>query len=153
MAIRSGNRFAVAPFAGPVVPMNRAQMPAFPAVVFEAVGAASTTRTIRHDADAALRIMAEVDAPADMQAVIVRPVLRSFDLRGWVVRFPTTLSDAAVRIHRPVERLSDTRSAVFAEIERKADLKQLVVRETDRQAEARQTVFAVLIREGHTIQT
>jgi len=28
-----------------------------------------------------------------------------------------------------------------------------VVRETARQAEARQTVFAVLIREGHTIQT
>ena len=153
MAIRSGNRFAVAPFAGPVVPMNRAQMPAFPAVVFEAVGAASTTRTIRHDADAALRIMAEVDAPADMQAVIVRPVLRSFDLRGWVVRFPTVLSDAAVRIHRLVELRSDTRSAVFAEIKRTADSRQLVVRETARQTEARQTVFAVLIREGHTIQT
>jgi len=153
VAIRSGNRFAVAPFAGPVVPMNRAQMPAFPAVVFEAVGAASTTRTIRHDADAALRIMAEVDAPADMQAVIVRPVLRSFDLRGWVVRFPTVLSDAAVRIHRLVELRSDTRSAVFAEIKRTADSRQLVVRETARQTEARQTVFAVLIREGHTIQT
>ena len=153
MAIRSGNRFAVAPFAGPVVPMNRAQMPAFPAVVFEAVGAASETRTIRRDTDAALRITAEVDAPADIQAVIVQPVVRSFDLRGWVVRFPTTLSDAAIRIHRPLERLSDTRFAVFAEIERTADLKQLVVRETARQAEARQTVFAVLIREGHTIQT
>ena len=153
MAIRSGNRLAVAPFAGPVVPMNRARMPAFPAVVFEAVGAASETRTIRRDTDAALRITAEVDAPADIQTVIVRPVLRSFDLRGWVVRFPTVLSDAAVRIHRPVERRSDTRCAVFAEIERTADLKQLVVRETARQAEARQTVFAVLIREGHTIQT
>jgi len=133
--------------------MNRAQMPAFPAVVFEAVGAASTTRTIRHDADAALRITAEVDAPADIQAVIVQPVVRSFDLRGWVVRFPMVLSNTALRIHRPVERRSDTRSAVFAEIERTADLKQLVVRETARQAEARQTVFAVLIREGHTIQT
>lgn len=153
MAIRNGNRAFVQPSAGPVIPMNRAQMPAFPAVVFEAVGAASTTRTIRHDADAALRITAEVDAPADMQAVIVRPVLRSFDLRGWVVRFPTVLSDAAVRIHRLVEPRSDTRSAVFAEIERTADSRQLVVRETARQGEARQTVFAVLIREGHTIQT
>ena len=153
MAIRSGNTLSVRPFAGSVVPMNRAQMPAFPAVVFEAVGGASETRTIRRDTDAALRITAEVDAPADIQAVIVRPVLRSFDLRGWVVRFPTILSDAAVRIHRPVERRSDTRSAVFAEIEWTADSKQLVVRETSRQAEARQTVFAVLIREGHTIQT
>ncbi len=153
MAIRNGNRFSVQPSAGLVIPMNRAQMPAFPAVVFEAVGAASTTRTIRHDADAALRIMAEVDAPADMQAVIVRPVLRSFDLRGWVVRFPTVLSDAAVRIHRLVELRSDTRSAVFAEIERTVNSRQLVVRETTRQAEARQTVFAVLIREDHMIQT
>ncbi|WP_459921970.1 hypothetical protein [Desulfatiferula olefinivorans] len=133
--------------------MNRAQMPAFPAVVFEAVGAASETRTIRRDTAAAMRITAEVDAPADIQAVIVRPVLRSFDLRGWVVRFPTVLSDAAVRIHRSVELRSDTHSAVFAEIERTADSKQLVVRETSRQADARLTVFAVLIREGHTIQT
>ena len=133
--------------------MNRAQMPAIPAVVFEAVGAASETRTTRRDADAALRITAEVDVPADIQAVIVQPVVRSFDLRGWVVRFPMVLSNTALRIHRPVERRSDTRSAVFAEIERTADLKQLVVRETARQAEARQTVFAVLIREGHTIQT
>ena len=153
MATRSGNTLSVRPFAGAVVPMNRTQMPAFPAVVFEAVGAASETRTIRRDTDAALRITAEVDAPADIQAVIVRPVLRSFDLRGWVVRFPTVLFDAAVRIHRPVERRSDTRSAVFAEVERTADLKQLVVRETARQTESRQTVFAVLIREGHTIQT
>jgi len=153
VAIRSGNTLSVRPFAGSVVPMNRAQMPALPAVIFEAAGAASTTRTIRREADAVLRITAEVDAPADIQAVIVRPVLRSFDLRGWVVRFPTILSDAAVRIHRPVERRSDTRCAVFAEIERTADSRQLVVRETSRQAEARQTVFAVLIREGHTIQT
>jgi len=153
VAIRNGNRFFVQPSAGLVTPMNRAQMPAFPAVVFEAVGAASETRTIRRDTDAALRITAEVDAPADIRAVIVQPVVRSFDLRGWVVRFPTTLSDTALRIHRPVDRLSDTRCAVFAEIERTADLKQLVVRETARQAEARQTVFAVLIREGHTIQT
>jgi hypothetical protein len=128
-------------------------MPAFPAVVFEALGAASETRTIQRYTDAALRITAEVDAPADIQAVIVQPVVRSFDLRGWVVRFPMVLSNTALRIHRPVERRSDTRSAVFAEIERTADLKQLVVRETARQAEARQTVFAVLIREGHTIQT
>ncbi|MGH2272844.1 hypothetical protein ACQ9LF_13690 [Anaerohalosphaeraceae bacterium U12dextr] len=105
--------------------MNRARMPAFPAVVFEAVGAVSETRTIRRDTDAALRITAEVDAPADIQAVIMRPV----------------------------ERRSDTRCAVFAEIKRTADSKQLVVRETARQAKARQTVFAVLIREGHTIQT
>jgi len=128
-------------------------MPAFPAVVFEAVGAASETRTIQRDTDAALRITAEVDAPADIQAVIVRPVVRSFDLRGWVVRFPTTLSDAAVQIHRLVELRSDTQSAVFAEIERTVDSRQLVVRETARQAEVRQTVFAVLIHEGHTIQT
>lgn len=153
MAIRNGNRFSVQPSAGLVIPMNRARMPAFPAVVFEAVGAASETRTIRRDTDAALRITAEVDAPADTQAVIVQPVLRSFDLRGWVVRFPTTLSDAAVRIHRPIERRSDTRSAVFAEMERAVDSQQLVVRETARHAEVRQTVFAVLIREGHTIQT
>jgi len=133
--------------------MNRAQMPAFPSVIFEAVGAASMTRTIRREVDAAVRITAEVNAYADIQAVIVRPVLRSFDLRGWVVRFPMILSDAAVRVHRPIERRSDTRAAVFAEIERTADSKQLVVRETSRQAEARQTVFAVLIREGHTIQT
>jgi len=133
--------------------MNRVQMPAFPAVVFDAVGAASETRTIRRDTDAALRITAEVDAPADTQAVIVQPVLRSFDLRGWVVRFPMILSDAAVRIHRPIERRSDTRSAVFAEMERAVDSQQLVVRETARHAEVRQTVFAVLIREGHTIQT
>lgn len=133
--------------------MNRARMPAFPAVVFEALGAASETRTIQRYTDAVLRITAEVDIPADIQAVIVRPVLRSFDLRGWVVRFPTVLSDAALRIHRPVERLSDTRSVVFAEIERTADSRELVVRETARQTEARQTVFAVLIREGHTIQT
>ncbi len=153
MAIRNGNRFFVQPSAGPVIPMNRAQMPAFPAVVFETLGAASETRTIQRYTDAALRITAEVDDPADIQAVIVRPVLRSFDLRGWVVRFPTVLSDAAVRIHRLVELRSDTRSAVFAEIERTADSRQLVVRETARQGEARQTVFAVLIREGHTIQT
>jgi len=153
VAIRSGNQSAVAPFAGPVVPMNRAQMPAFPAVVFEAVGAASETRTIQRFTDAALRITAEVNAPADIKAVIVQPVVRRFDLRGWVVRFPTTLSDAALRIYWPLERLSDTRSAVFAEIERTADSKQLMVRETARQAEVRQTVFAVLIREGHTIQT
>ena len=153
MAIRNGNRFFVQPSAGPVIPTNRAQMPAFPAVVFEALGAASETRTIQRYTDAALRITAEVDAPADIQAVIVQPVVRSFDLRGWVVRFPMVLSNTALRIHRPVERRSDTRSAVFAEIERTADSKQLVVRETARQAEARQTVFAVLIREGHTIQT
>ena len=153
MAIRNGNRFFVQPSAGLVIPMNRARMPAFPAVVFEAVGAASETRTIQRFTDAALRITAEVNTPADIQTVIVQPVVRGFDLRGWVVRFPTTLSDAAVRIHRPVERRSDTRCVVFAEIERTADLKQLVVRETARQAEARQTVFAVLIREGHTIQT
>ena len=153
MAIRNGNRAFVQPSAGPVIPMNRAQMPAFPAVVFEALGAASETRTIQRYTDAALRITAEVDAPADIQAVIVQPVVRSFDLRGWVVRFPMVLSNTALRIHRPVERRSDTRSAVFAEIERTADLKQLVVRETARQTEARQTVFAVLIREGHTIQT
>ena len=152
MAIRNGNRFFVQPSAGPVIPTNRAQMPAFPAVVFEALGAASETRTIQRYTDAALRITAEVDAPADIQAVIVQPVVRSFDLRGWVVRFPMVLSNTALRIHRPVERRSDTRSAVFAEIERTADSKQLVVRETARQAEARQTVFAVLIREGHTIQ-
>ena len=152
MAIRSGNTLSVRPFAGSVVPMNHAQMPAFPAVVFEAVGAASETRTIRRDTDAALRITAEVDAPADIQAVIVRPVLRSFDLRGWVVRFPTILSDAAVRIHRPVERRSDTRCAVFAEIERTADSKQLVVRETSRQADARPPVFAVPVRDGQTIK-
>ena len=153
MAIRSGNRLAVAPFAGPVIPMNRARMPAFPAVVFEAVGAASETRTIRRDTDAALRITAEVNAPADIQAVIVRPVLRSFDLRGWVVRSSMILSDAAVRIHRPLESRSDTRFMVFAEIERTADSAQLVVREATGQADARLTVFAVLIREGHTIQT
>jgi len=153
VAILNGNRFFVQPSAGPVIPTNRAQMPAFPAVVFEALGAASETRTIQRYTDAALRITAEVDAPADIQAVIVQPVVRSFDLRGWVVRFPMVLSNTALRIHRPVERRSDTRSAVFAEIERTADLKQLVVRETARQAEARQTVFAVLIREGHTIQT
>mgnify|MGYP000851161529 CR=1 FL=1 len=153
MAIRKGNRLSVQPSAGLAIPMNRVQMPAFPAVVFEAVGAASETRTIRRDTDAALRITAEVDAPADTQAVIVQPVLRSFDLRGWVVRFPTVLSDATVRIHRPIERRSDTRSAVFAEMERAVDSQQLVVRETARHAEVRQTVFAVLIREGHTIQT
>ncbi len=133
--------------------MNRTQMQAFLAVVFEAVGAASETRTIRRDTDAALRITAEVDVPADIQAVVVRPVLRSFDLRGWVVRFPMILSDAAVRIHRPLESRSDTRFMVFAEIERTADSKQLVVREATGQADARLTVFAVLIREGHTIQT
>ena len=153
MAIRSGNTLSVRPFAGSVVPMNRAQIPALSAVIFEAVGAASTTRTIRREADAALRITAEVNAPADIQAVIVRPVLRSFDLRGWVVRFPAVLSDAVVRVHRPIERRSDTRSAVFAEMERAVDSQQLVVRETARHAEVRQTVFAVLIREGHTIQT
>lgn len=153
MAIRNGNRAFVQPSAGPVIPMNRAQMPAFPAVVFEALGAASETRTIQRYMDAALRITAEVDAPADIQAVIVRPVLRSFDLRGWGGRFPMILSDVAVRIQRQLESRSDTRFMVFAEIERTADSAQLVVRETARQAEARQTVFAVLIREGHTIQT
>ncbi|SPD74403.1 conserved hypothetical protein [uncultured Desulfobacterium sp.] len=153
MATRNGNTLSVRPFAGSVLPMNRAQMPAFPAVIFEAVGAASTTRTIRREADAALRITAEVNAPADIQAVIVRPVLRSFDLRGWVVRFPMILSDAAVRIHRPLESRSDTRFMVFAEIERTADSAQLVVREATGQADSRLTVFAVLIREGHTIQT
>jgi hypothetical protein len=132
--------------------MNRAQMPALPAVVFEAVGAASETRTIRRDTDTALRITAEVDVPADIQAVITKFILRSFDLRGWVVRFPAVLSDAAVRVHRPIERLSDTRFVVFTEIERTADLVQLVVRETVGQADARQIVFAVLIHEGHTIQ-
>ena len=94
-----------------------------------------------------------MNAPADIQAVIVRPVLRSFDLRGWVVRFPMILSDAAVRIHRPLESRSDTRFMVFVEIERTADSAQLVVRDATGQADARQTVFAVLIREGHTIQT
>jgi len=153
VAIRNGNTLSARPFPGSVVPMNRAQMPALPAVVFEAVGAASETRTIRRDTDAALRITAEVDVPADIQAVIVRPVMRSFDLRGLVVRFPTLFSDTAVRIHRPLESRSDTRSAVFAEIERTADSKQLVVRETARLTESRQIVFAVLIREGHTIQT
>ena len=153
MAIRNGNTLSVRPFPGSVVPMNRAQMPAFPAVVFEAVGAASETRTIRRDTDAALRITAEVNAYADIQAVVTRFILRSFDLRGWVVRFPAVLSDAAVRVHRPIERRSDTRFVVFAEIERTVDSKQLVVRETARQAEVRQTVFAVLIREDHTIQT
>jgi hypothetical protein len=153
VAIRNGNTLSVRPFPGSVVPMNRAQMPAFPAVVFEAVGAASETRTIRRDTDAALKITAEVNAYADIQAVVTRFILRSFDLRGWVVRFPAVLSDAAVRVHRPIERRSDTRFVVFAEIERTVDSKQLVVRETARQAEVRQTVFAVLIREDHTIQT
>jgi len=153
VATHSGNKLSVLPLSGFVIPMNRAQMPALPAVIFEAVGAASTTRTIRREADAALRITGEVNAPADIQAVIVRPVLRSFDLRGWVVRSSMILSDAAVRIHRPLECRSDTRFMVFAEIERTADSAQLVVREATGQADARLTVFAVLIREGHTIQT
>jgi len=153
VAPHSGNKLSVLPLSGFVIPMNRAQMPALPAVIFEAVGAASTTRTIRREADAALRITGEVNAPADIQAVIVRPVLRSFDLRGWVVRSSMILSDAAVRIHRPLESRSDTRFLVFAEIERTADSAQLVVREATGQADARLTVFAVLIREGHTIQT
>ena len=153
MATHSGNKLSVLPLSGFVIPMNRAQMPALPAVIFEAVGAASETRTIQREADAALRITGEVNAPADIQAVIVRPVLRSFDLRGWVVRSSMILSDAAVRIHRPLESRSDTRFMVFAEIERTADSAQLVVREATGQADARLTVFAVLIREGHTIQT
>ena len=153
MATRSGNTLSVRPFPGSVVPMNRAQMPALPAVVFEAVGAASMTRTIQREADAAVRITAEVNAYADIQAVVARFILRSFDLRGWVVRFPAVLSDAAVRVHRSFQHRSDTRFVVFAEIERTADLAQLVVRETAGQADARQIVFTVLIREGHTIQT
>jgi len=153
VATRSGNTLSVRPFPGSVVPMNRAQMPALPAVIFEAVGAASTTRTIRREADAALRITAEVNAYADTQAVVVRSILRSFDLREWVVRFPAVLSDAAVRVHRLMERRSDTRFVVFAEIERTSDSAQLVVREATGQADARLTVFAVLIREGHSIQT
>ena len=64
------------------------------------------------------------------------------------------IREVALKSSRVVVRLSgNIIRGLHKEIERTADLKQLVVRETARHAEVRQTVFAVLIREGHTIQT
>jgi len=153
VATHNGNRFTLQPRAGCVVPMNRAQGPVFPAAVFEAVGATSSTRTVRRDADAAMRVWTPFAVDADSQARIVHSLLREFDTRMWVVRFPQNETDISVLVIRPFTAKGDTRLAVSAALERHADTEQRMIHQLESNFDIGQTIFAVLINESHVIQT
>ena len=153
MATFNGNRFTLQSLAGRVVPMNRAQGPVFPAAVFEAVGATSLIRTVRNDTAAAMRIWTPFTVEADSQARIVHSLLREFDARMWVVRFPQNETDISVLVIHPLSINGDTRQAVSAALERYTDTEQRMVHQLESDSDIRQTVFAVLINESHAIQT
>jgi len=133
VAVRSGNRFAVQPLAGRVVPTVRAQGPTAPAAAFEAVGASRVWSPAGFDADGGIRI--------------VRPLAQEPDARLWITRPVREDRDTALRVHRPFASRGDTRQAVSVR------LRLGVLHPVDREAAARQTVYAVLIRESHEIQT
>ena len=153
MATHNSNRFTFQSRAGRVVPMNRAQGPLLPAAVFEAVGATSSIRTVRHDADAAIRIWTPFTVEADSQARIVHSLLREFDARMWVVRFPQNEVDISVLVIRPFSTNGDTRQVVSAAIECHTDTEQRMVHQMESGFDIGQTIFAVLINESHAIQT
>jgi len=153
VATHNGNRFTLQPRAGRVVPMSHAQGPVFPAAVFEAVGATSSIRTVRHDADAAMRVWTPFIVDTDSQARIVHSLLREFDARMWVVRFPQNETDISVLVIRPFSINGDTRQAVSAALKRHADTEQRVVHQLESGFDIGQTIFAVLINESHAVQT
>lgn len=153
MATHNGNRLPFQSRAGRVIPMNRVQGPALPAAVFEAVGATSSIRTVRRDADAAMRIWTPFTVEADSQARVVHSLLRQFDARMWVVRFPQYETDISVLVIRPFSTNGDTRQAVSAAIERHTDTEQRMVHQLESDFDIGQTIFAVLINESHAIQT
>lgn len=153
MATHNGNRFTFHSRTGRVVPMNRAQGPVLPAAVFEAVGATSSIRTVRNDANTAMRIWTPFTVEADSQARIVHSLLREFDARMWVVRIPQYETDISVLVIRPFSINGDTRQAVSAAIERHTDTEQRVVHQLESDFDIGQTIFAVLINESHAIQT
>ena len=153
MATHNGNRFTFHSRTGRVVPMNRAQGPVLPAAVFEAVGATSSIRTVRNDANTAMRIWTPFTVEADSQARIVHSLLREFDARMWVVRIPQYETDISVLVIRPFSINGDTRQAVSAALERHADTEQRVVHQLESDFDIGQTIFAVLINESHAIQT
>ena len=153
VATHKGNRFTLQTHSGCAVPMNRIQGPVFPAAVFEAVGATSSIRTVRHYADAAMRVWIPFAVEVDSQARIVHPLLLEFDTRMWIVRLSQTETDISLLVIRPFVANGDTRQAVSAALEQHEDTGQRVVRQLMRSHDVRQTVFAVLINESHVIQT
>ena len=153
MATHNGNCFTFQSRAGHVIPMNRAQGPVLPAAVFEAVGATSSIRAVRNDADAAMRIWTPFTVEADSQARIVHSLLREFDARMWVVHIPQYETDITVLVIRPFSINGDTRQAVSAALERHTDTEQRVVHQLESDFDIGQTIFAVLINESHAIQT
>jgi len=153
VATHNGNRFTLQSHAGCVVPMNRVQGPIFSAAVFEAVGATSSIRTVRNDANTAMRIWSPFAVEADSQARIVHSLLREFDARMWVVRFPQTETDISVLVIRPFTANGDTRQAVSVALERYTDTEQRMVHLLESDFDVGQTIFAVLINESHVIQT
>jgi len=153
VATVDGNRFAIRPQSGRVVPNYRTQGPVSDANLFEAVGAVSGTRTIRRETDAALRVIAPVLIEADSRAWIVRSLDRGSDLGQWIIRLIQFDGDLAARISRPVSTRGDTRQAVSAEFNAISDSRHLVIHSEARETATRQTIFAVLIRESHEIQT
>jgi hypothetical protein len=153
VATHSGNRFILQTPSGRAVPMNRAQGPVFPAAVFEAVGATSSIRTVRHYADAAMRVWIPFTVESDVQGKIVHPLLLEFDTRMWVVRLSQTETDISLLVIRPFVANGDTRQAVSAALEQHEDTEQRVVRQLWSSYDVGQTIFAVLINESHVIQT
>jgi len=153
VATHNGNRFTFQSRAGRVVPMNRVQGPVLPAAVFEAVGATSLIRTVRNEANTAMRIWTPFDVEADSQARIVHSLLRQFDACMWVVRIPQYATDISVLVIRPFSIHGDTRQAVSAALELHTDTEQRVVHRLESDFDIGQTIFAVLINESHAIQT
>jgi len=101
---------------------------------------------MRHDADAAIRVWTPFIVDTDSQARIVHSLLREFDTRMWVVRFPQNETDISVLVIRPFTANGDTWQAVSAALERHADTEQRVVHPLE-------SGFDILINESHAIQT
>jgi len=84
VATHSGNRFTLQTHSGRAVPTNRAQGPVFPAAVFEAVGATSSIRTVRHYSDAAMRVRQVISLALERQAhtgqLVVHQLESDFDV-------------------------------------------------------------------------
>jgi len=133
--------------------MNRAQRPVLPAAIFEAVGATSSIRTVRRDANTAMRIWTPFTVEADSQTRVVHSLLREFDARMWVVRFPQNETDISVLVICPFSVNGDTRQAVSVAIECYTDTEQRMVHQLESDSDIGQTIFAVLINESHAIQT
>lgn len=87
------------------------------------------------------------------QTRIVHSLLREFDARMWVVRFPQYETDISVLVIRPFSTFGDTRQAVSAAIECYTDTEQRMVHQLESDSDIGQTIFAVLINESHAIQT